>query len=84
MNGRAVEILVVSYDVERDDTPMARGPRGLLKNGFPDRLREAGWEVRITEIAVAGLPKLAAVAGIAAPLRAISCIGGESSERRPA
>ena len=51
MNGRAIEILVVPYDVERGDTPMARGPRGLLEHGFPDRLREAGWEVQAVEIA---------------------------------
>jgi arginase len=67
MNGRAIEILVVPYDVERRDTPTARGPHGLLEHGFGDRLREAGWEeVRITEIAApAGSPKLEAVAGIA-------------------
>jgi arginase len=68
MNGRAIEILVVPYDVERGDTPMARGPRGLLEHGFSGRLREAGWEeIHSTEIvaAPAGSPKLAAVAGIA-------------------
>ena len=67
MNGRAIEILVVPYDVERGDTPMARGPRGLLEHGFHDRLREAGWaEIQITEIAApAGPAKLATVAGIA-------------------
>jgi arginase len=67
MNGRAIEILVVPYDVERGDTPMARGPRGLLEHGFPGRLREAGWEeIHRTEIAApAGSPKLATVAGIA-------------------
>jgi arginase len=67
MNGRAIEILVVPYDVERRDTPMARGPHGLLEHGFPNRLRAAGWEeIRIAEIAApAGSPKLEAVAGIA-------------------
>jgi arginase len=66
MNGRAIEILVVPYDVERRDTPMARGPRGLLEHGFVAQLQEAGWEeIQIDEIVVADLPKLAAVAAIA-------------------
>lgn len=67
MNGRAIEILVVPYDVERGETPMARGPRGLLEHGFPGRLREAGWgEVHVAGIAVpAGSPKLATVEGVA-------------------
>jgi arginase len=51
MNGKTVEILIVPYDVERLDTPTARGVRGLLEHGFADRLREDGWEVRETEIA---------------------------------
>src|SRR4051812_39152701 len=66
MNGGAIEILVVPYDVEREDTPMARGPRGLLERGFADRLGEGGWEVGVAEIAApAGSPKLATVAGLA-------------------
>jgi arginase len=50
MNGEIVEILVVPWDVERRDTPNARGPRGLLANGFPGLLGKAGREVRVTEI----------------------------------
>jgi arginase len=66
MGAKTIEILLVPYDVERPDTPMARGARGLLENGLPDRLREAGWEVGVTEIAAPeGAGKLQAVAGIA-------------------
>jgi arginase len=66
MSAKTIEILLVPYDVDRRDTPMARGPRGLLENGLPERLREAGWEVQVTEIAVSGESgKLQAVAGIA-------------------
>src|ERR1700709_1491132 len=59
MSGESIEILVVPYDVERRDTPTARGARGLLEHGFADRLREAGWEVGTTEIAApADAPQL--------------------------
>lgn len=51
MSGKTIEILLVPYDVERPDTPMARGARGLLEKGLPERLREAGREVLIAEIA---------------------------------
>jgi arginase len=51
MSGESLEIVVVPYDVERRDAPMARGARGLLEHGFADRLREAGWEVGTVEIA---------------------------------
>jgi arginase len=65
MNGKAIEIIVSPYDVERRDTPMARGPHGLLEHGLPGRLREAGWEIHLTEVrAPDESPKLAAVSGI--------------------
>ncbi|HEY0556375.1 MAG TPA: arginase family protein [Thermoanaerobaculia bacterium] len=51
MNGETLEILVVPYDVERWDTPTARGARGLLEHGFADRLRDSGWMVGTAEIA---------------------------------
>lgn len=50
MSSRALEAILVPYDVERDDTPMARGPQGLLDHGFLDALRSAGWEVHRTDI----------------------------------
>src|SRR3954449_77101 len=66
MSGERIEILLVPYDVERPDTPMARGARGLLERGLPERLREAGWEVRVMEIAApADVGKLQTVLGIA-------------------
>jgi arginase len=66
MNGETVEILIVPYDVERRDTPTARGAHGLLEHGFADRLREAGWEVRQTELAAPpDAPKLATVLALA-------------------
>src|SRR3954447_6207613 len=71
MSGKTIEILLVPYDVERPDTPMARGARGLLERGLPERLREAGREVRVTEIAApADVGKLQTVLGIARALAA--------------
>jgi arginase len=65
MSAGTVEILLVPYDVERRDTPMARGVRGLLEHGFADRLRAMGWEVRETEVAApADGPKLQTVLAI--------------------
>lgn len=65
MNGKTMEIIVSPYDVERRDTPMARGPHGLLEHGLPGRLREAGWEIHLTEVqAPDESPKLEAVTGI--------------------
>ena len=49
MNERALQLIVVPFDVERRDTVMARGPAGLLAHGFQDRLRKDGWDVRILE-----------------------------------
>jgi arginase len=43
-----LQAILVPYDVERQDTNSARGPRELLARGFRDRLREAGWEVHQT------------------------------------
>jgi arginase len=65
MNGKKMEIIVSPYDVERRDTPMARGPHGLLEHGLPGRLREADWESHVTEVQVPEeLPKLPVVTGI--------------------
>jgi arginase len=64
MNGEILEILVVPWDVERQDTPNARGPRGLLTNGFPDLLRKAGREVRVTEVEAPEDAKLGTVIAI--------------------
>jgi arginase len=65
MSVGTVEILLVPYDVERRDTPTARGARGLLEHGFADRLRAMGWEVRETEVAApADGPKLQTVLAI--------------------
>jgi arginase len=65
MSVGTVEILLVPYDVERRDTPTARGARRLLEHGFADRLRAMGWEVRETEVAApADGPKLQTVLAI--------------------
>lgn len=50
MSERSLEAIVVPYDVERDDTGSARGPRELLARGFLDTLRGAGWKVHETEV----------------------------------
>lgn len=67
MSGRALEAIVVPYDVERDDTPMARGPQGLLSHGFLDALRSSGREVHRTDVwsrVKAGAGKAEVVAGL--------------------
>jgi arginase len=64
MNGGALEILVVPWDVERRDTPNARGPRGLLEHGLPGLLGKAGWEVRVTEVEAPEGEKLGMVTAI--------------------
>ncbi|HVT57607.1 MAG TPA: arginase family protein [Thermoanaerobaculia bacterium] len=51
MGDRAVEVIVVPYDVERDDTGAARAPAALLERGFLAGLAESGWKVHETEIA---------------------------------
>lgn len=40
-----VELIVVPFDVERDDTGVARGPQGLLDRGFAPALAELGFRV---------------------------------------
>ncbi|HKV11340.1 MAG TPA: arginase family protein [Thermoanaerobaculia bacterium] len=50
MSERSLEAIVVPYDVERDDTGSARGPRELLARGFLDILRNAGWKVHETPV----------------------------------
>jgi arginase len=64
MDGKILEILAVPYDVERRDTPNARGPRGLLEHGFPELLQELGWEVRVEEAEAPEDSKLGTVIAI--------------------
>src|SRR3954469_24472006 len=71
MNAKTIEILLAPYDVERPDTPMARGARGLLENGLAERLQEAGGELRVAEIAAPeDGGKLQTVLGIARAIAA--------------
>ncbi|MEA2603320.1 MAG: arginase [Acidobacteriota bacterium] len=46
MSGIPLDLVVIPWDVERDDTGMARGPCELMARGFPGRLRAAGRDVR--------------------------------------
>ncbi len=48
--GRRIEIVIVPYDVEHDDTALARSPRELLEAGFKERLEEAGYQVTVSEV----------------------------------
>lgn len=64
VNGGILEIVVVPWDVERRDTPNARGPRGLMEHGLPDLLGKAGREVRITEVEAPEETKLETVIAI--------------------
>jgi arginase len=61
-----LDLIVVSWDVERGDTGAARAPGEMRRRGFPGRLRATGWEVRETTIdsVTEGAGKLAMVAGI--------------------
>lgn len=40
-----VELIIVPYEVDRDDSAMAQAPRALLERGFEDGLRKAGHTV---------------------------------------
>ncbi|HEV2851818.1 MAG TPA: arginase family protein [Thermoanaerobaculia bacterium] len=65
MSGRVLQLLIVPFDVERRDTPMARGPAGLMARGFQDRLQDRGWEVHLEEAEIPeGLGKLATVVAV--------------------
>jgi len=61
-----LQAILVPYDVERQDTNSARGPRELLARGFLDRLREAGREVHQTVVSGPGegASKAETVAGV--------------------
>ncbi len=41
-----IELIIVPYDVDRDDTATAKGPRDLLALGFEEGLTAAGFRVR--------------------------------------
>jgi arginase len=50
MSDRVVEVIVVPYEVERDDTAAARGPRGALAHGLLAGIERTGWSTHVTEI----------------------------------
>jgi arginase len=52
MRERAVEAIVVPYDVERDDTPAARGARELVARGLLSDVERRGLDVHVSEIPV--------------------------------
>jgi arginase len=52
MRERAVEVIVVPYDVERDDTPAARGARELVPRGLLADVERRGLDVHVSEIPV--------------------------------
>ena len=43
-------LLIVAYEVERDDTPMAKGPLAMLDYGFVQDLRSRGFAVRSRKV----------------------------------
>jgi arginase len=59
-----IQVILVPYEVERQDTGMARAPHELVARGFLDRLRQAGREVHAVEIQVAAASKVETVAGV--------------------
>jgi arginase len=50
MSDRGVEVIVVPFDVERDDTPSARGARELVARGLLADVAQRGLDVHATEI----------------------------------
>jgi arginase len=50
MYDRGVEAIVVPYDVERDDTPSARGARDLIARGLLAEVERRGVDVHVTQI----------------------------------
>jgi arginase len=52
MRERAVEVIVVPYDVERDDTPGARGARELVPRGLLADVERRGVDVHVSEIPI--------------------------------
>jgi arginase len=52
MRERGVEVIVVPYDVERDDTPGARGASELVPRGLLADVESRGLDVHVSEIPV--------------------------------
>src|SRR5258708_26050329 len=50
MDAGAVEVIVVPFDVERRDTPSARGAGELVERGLLDGVGEGGWAAHVTGI----------------------------------
>ncbi len=50
MDAGAVEVIVVPFDVERRDTPSARGAGELVERGLLDGIGERGWAAHVTGI----------------------------------
>src|SRR5258708_14551132 len=50
MPGREMDVIVVPYDVERDDTPGARGARELVSRGLLAEVERRGLGVHVSEI----------------------------------
>jgi arginase len=71
-------LIAVPYDSGRLLERMGAGPRHLIERGLPERLREAGYEVEVTEIRLpdgfhtevtAGVALMRRVAGVVAAAR---------------
>jgi len=60
---RRLDLIVVPYEVEREDTPMARAPRALLDAGFAQALRRAGFSTRESEVRAGAAAGREAVVG---------------------
>ncbi|HEV3457888.1 MAG TPA: arginase family protein [Thermoanaerobaculia bacterium] len=52
MRQRGIEVIVVPYDVERDDTPSARSTGQLLSRGLLADVESRGLDVNVSEIPV--------------------------------
>ena len=48
----SLAVLIVPYEVERDDTPIARAPEELIARGFDRKLRRRGFSLSCRRIRV--------------------------------
>ena len=62
----SLAVLIVPYEVDRDDTPMARAPEEMIARGFDKKLRRRGFGLGCRRIRVrSGGGKLETVASLA-------------------
>jgi arginase len=77
-----LSLIVVPYDSGRLDARMGAGPRHLVAHGLPERLREQGHEVEVSEILLAGEFHTEVTAGVALMRRTAEEVGAALARER--